>query len=337
MNAKHVEADEIAPPHSEATASSSIITQSSLILDEAKKLIRDLNATNDDKTEYLDDIRSVRLKITKRSPQLRSYLDGLRNSRDRLNEINNSATSYDDLLSKYSNMLDLPNVASSRITIDDVVENVSIQDQIDIKKVEIESMKKQNLSPVDLKKAEIQLNSLERELKKQEEEQKAIQSIRQQKSSALIREREERTKNLTALNKEIAIGEGLSQDLDDSLNILDDISGSLLESYRRSAEYTANSTIVFAVLVGGVILGFFSVAFWSENVRNAIFTGDSGIQFVTMFSLVIAIILFGVLKILEGKELSALLGGLSGYILGRGSLGSTQQPKPTVQAESAKS
>ena len=54
-------------------------------------------------------------------------------------------------------------------------------------------------------------------------------------------------------------------------------------------------------------------------MREAIFTGESGIQFVTLFSLVIAIILFGVLKILEGKELAALLGGLSGYILGRGS------------------
>jgi hypothetical protein len=42
-------------------------------------------------------------------------------------------------------------------------------------------------------------------------------------------------------------------------------------------------------------------------------------QFVTLFSLVIAIVLFDVLKILDGRELAALLGGLSGYILGRGS------------------
>jgi presenilin-like A22 family membrane protease len=44
---------------------------------------------------------------------------------------------------------------------------------------------------------------------------------------------------------------------------------------------------------------------------------QSGIQFLTLFSLVIAIILFGITDILEGKELAALLGGLSGYILGR--------------------
>jgi hypothetical protein len=57
-------------------------------------------------------------------------------------------------------------------------------------------------------------------------------------------------------------------------------------------------------------------------MRSPAFVGcrrESGTQFVTLFSLLIAIILFGVLKILEGKELAALLGGLSGYVLGRGS------------------
>jgi uncharacterized membrane protein len=74
---------------------------------------------------------------------------------------------------------------------------------------------------------------------------------------------------------------------------------------------------IFAGLVGMVILGFFSIAFWDQRVREKMFTGQSGIQFVTLFSLVIAIILFGITGILEGKELAALLGGLSGYILGR--------------------
>jgi hypothetical protein len=50
-------------------------------------------------------------------------------------------------------------------------------------------------------------------------------------------------------------------------------------------------------------------------------------QFVTLFSLVIAIVLFDVLKILDGRELAALLGGLSGYILGRGSR-SERAPPP---------
>ena len=110
--------------------------------------------------------------------------------------------------------------------------------------------------------------------------------------------------------------------------MLDDVSGALLQTSFNTAEYTDRSTLVFAVLVGGVIIGFFGIALRSQSVRDAIFTGESGIQFVTMFSLVIAIILFGVLKILEGRELAALLGGLSGYILGRGSQNQNNTPQP---------
>jgi hypothetical protein len=76
-------------------------------------------------------------------------------------------------------------------------------------------------------------------------------------------------------------------------------------------------SITFAVLIGVVILGFFALALKDEKLRETIFGGEGGIQFLTLFSLVIAIILFGITGILEGKELAALLGGLSGYILGR--------------------
>src|SRR6185369_4974240 len=73
----------------------------------------------------------------------------------------------------------------------------------------------------------------------------------------------------------------------------------------------------FAALIAIVIGGFFLLASRDEVMRRAIFSGETGIQFLTLFSLVIAIILFGIINILEGKELAALLGGLSGYILGR--------------------
>jgi small-conductance mechanosensitive channel len=76
-------------------------------------------------------------------------------------------------------------------------------------------------------------------------------------------------------------------------------------------------SVYFTILVGLVILGFFAIAFIDSTLRRQIFAGQSGMQFVTLFSLVIAIILFGITGILEGKELAALLGGLSGYILGR--------------------
>lgn len=73
----------------------------------------------------------------------------------------------------------------------------------------------------------------------------------------------------------------------------------------------------FAGLVGLVILGFFVMAGLDVSVRRAIFSGATGIQFLTLFSIVIAIILFGITGILGDKELAALLGGLSGFILGR--------------------
>lgn len=75
----------------------------------------------------------------------------------------------------------------------------------------------------------------------------------------------------------------------------------------------------YAILIGLVIMGFFVLAFTDQSIRRAIFSGEAGMQFVTLFSIIIAIILFGITQILEGKELAALLGGLSGYILGRSS------------------
>ena len=77
--------------------------------------------------------------------------------------------------------------------------------------------------------------------------------------------------------------------------------------------------IAFTILVGVVIAGFFLISFSSEDVKKAIFSNEAGIQFITLFAIVIAVILFGITGILEGKELAALLGGLSGYILGKGS------------------
>lgn len=82
-------------------------------------------------------------------------------------------------------------------------------------------------------------------------------------------------------------------------------------------DFKLTMSIYFAILVGLVILGFFVMAGLDMTVRRAIFSGAQGIQFLTLFSIVIAIILFGITGILQDKELAALLGGLSGYILGR--------------------
>lgn len=76
----------------------------------------------------------------------------------------------------------------------------------------------------------------------------------------------------------------------------------------------------FALLVGIVIVGFFIIAYRDDEIRKTIFSGDAGLQFITIFSIIIAIILFGITGVLGGKEIAALIGGISGYILGRSSL-----------------
>ena len=106
---------------------------------------------------------------------------------------------------------------------------------------------------------------------------------------------------------------------------------------KNSKYYESISTAIFGIAVVLVIISFFYMANKSEEVRKSLFSNDSGLQFVTLFALVIAIILFGVLKILEGRELAALLGGLSGYILGRGTISrastspGTNVPPPNQQ------
>lgn len=82
-------------------------------------------------------------------------------------------------------------------------------------------------------------------------------------------------------------------------------------------DFKAQISAYFALLVGFMIACFFGIAFYDKAVRNTIFSGQAGMQFVTIFLLIIAIILFGITGILGDKELSALLGGLSGYILGK--------------------
>jgi uncharacterized protein YjdB len=76
-------------------------------------------------------------------------------------------------------------------------------------------------------------------------------------------------------------------------------------------------SFIFAILIALVIGGFFWTALIDDKVRQAVFAGQVGLQFIALFSIVIAIILFGITGILEAKELAALLGSLAGYILGR--------------------
>ncbi len=86
-----------------------------------------------------------------------------------------------------------------------------------------------------------------------------------------------------------------------------------------SQEFRRTVSLNFTLLIGLLLIGFFTIIYFkSDATIGKEFLGDNGLQFVTLFVLVIAIILFGILGILEGRELAAILSGISGYILGKG-------------------
>ena len=81
----------------------------------------------------------------------------------------------------------------------------------------------------------------------------------------------------------------------------------------------------FLILIGIIIVAFFgSLTMRPKNSHHAAMTSlmnEKGLQFITLFVLIIAVVLFGILGILEGRELGAILSGIAGYVLGRGTIG----------------
>ncbi len=94
------------------------------------------------------------------------------------------------------------------------------------------------------------------------------------------------------------------------------IDTSLAPEY-KDQEFRKTISIGFACLLGGLLLVFVAVVFRSQKNIAHYFFSDTGLQFITLFVLIISIILFGILKILEGRELAAILSGIAGYILGK--------------------
>lgn len=77
------------------------------------------------------------------------------------------------------------------------------------------------------------------------------------------------------------------------------------------------------IIFSALILILLSLFFWflyrkSDATIGNIFLSGNGIQFVTLFAIIISTILFGILGILEGRELAAILSGIAGFILGKG-------------------
>jgi hypothetical protein len=124
-------------------------------------------------------------------------------------------------------------------------------------------------------------------------------------------------RSLDDVNRDVDQKQKALQDKKRRKDLVETQMNKFLDVEKPKQEFKAQISFYFALLIALVILGFFVVALRDKDVRREIFSGQAGIQFITLFSIVIAIILFGITDVLEGKELAALLGGLSGYILGR--------------------
>lgn len=107
------------------------------------------------------------------------------------------------------------------------------------------------------------------------------------------------------------------QELDQAEKDLNLVQRDILKITTPEQSFKATISIYSSALIACVIIGFFLTAWFDPKVRQSVFAGQAGIQFLALFSIVIAIILFGITGILGGNELAALLGSISGYILGK--------------------
>lgn len=104
----------------------------------------------------------------------------------------------------------------------------------------------------------------------------------------------------------------------DIYQCLKQIDAALAPEYAQQ-DFRKQISIYFTGLIGILLVVFFFIVYKKSdhNLSKELLSGY-GLQFVTLFVLIIAVILFGILGILQGSELAAILAGISGYILGKG-------------------
>jgi hypothetical protein len=122
------------------------------------------------------------------------------------------------------------------------------------------------------------------------------------------------------LNKSI---KNVKEDIDKCTAQID---SALAPEYQQQ-DFRKIISIYFAILIAMLVGAFFTIVYKkSDNNLSKDLLGGNGLQFVTLFVLIIAVILFGILNILKSSELAAILSGISGYILGKG----TQKDLSTI-------
>lgn len=172
-----------------------------------------------------------------------------------------------------------------------------------------DDLKSSKAAPTELQRAETELRDRRRFVSTV---QRAITDAEAEEKA-----RSERSKTLFALNAEREAIAAQLLSFQRLLGSIDDMVNQLFIASDATNSFKLRMSIAFSALVGVVIVGFFGIAWSNDEIKKTIFANEAGIQFITVFSIVIAVILFGIIGVLESKELSALLGGLSGYILGK--------------------
>ncbi|NRB25723.1 hypothetical protein [Shewanella sp.] len=122
---------------------------------------------------------------------------------------------------------------------------------------------------------------------------------------------------VTHIQELVRIKEGKVSLIQEHLYQIESEITNVLDLEKRRMMFRVSVTFAFCVLVAIVIIGFFYISYKNNEIAVKVFSGENGIKFITLFLVIIAIILFGIMGILESKELSALLGGIAGFILGK--------------------
>lgn len=87
----------------------------------------------------------------------------------------------------------------------------------------------------------------------------------------------------------------------------------------RDQDFRVWISLTFSGLIALILFAFFFIIYRrSDALLYRQMLSSAGLQFITVFVLITAIILFGILRVLGGSELAAILSGISGYILGKG-------------------
>lgn len=179
-----------------------------------------------------------------------------------------------------------------------------------------------------IKDAQVDIDAARRELEAEKLRIAEAAAEEQEKITRINGDISSNSQSVKSMYDEIAEKLALLNTLTDSIDRVDSDISELIKQSDAESSFKIAVSLTFAGLVSFVILGFYIIAGRNRDVVYTIFSNDSGIQFITLFSIVIAVILFGIIGVLEGKELAALLGGLSGYILGRGSVGQKSSDRP---------